>query len=270
MNYLFISLAVLLGLAAPALVIVYAVRRNGRRLKKALAVLAALAVEVGCVFVVYINIYYKADDAARKAIESAESVKVAETDSGYFFDGPGTRDAIVFYPGGKVECEAYAPLMSEIAGLGIDCYLLDMPFRLAIFNISAADKILSDESLGYRNIFLAGHSLGGVCAGLYAAKNADKVNGIIFLASYPTEKLPEALPCLSIYGSNDRVLNMKAYEASSENFPSGTKTCVIAGGNHAQFGSYGAQKGDGEPAVSPEQQWQQTAAEIAAFVTEAT
>ena len=40
---------------------------------------------------------------------------------------------------------------------------------------------------------------------------------------------------------------------------------VIPGGNHAGFGSYGAQEGDRAAAISQREQVQQTAAAIAAF-----
>ena len=43
-------------------------------------------------------------------------------------------------------------------------------------------------------------------------------------------------------------------------FRSGVQVCVIPGGNLAQFGSYGPQRGDGAALISPEEQWAETAA----------
>ena len=41
---------------------------------------------------------------------------------------------------------------------------------------------------------------------------------------------------------------------------------IIDGGCHAGFGSYGAQKGDGAPVISAEEQQQQTADALAAWI----
>ena len=67
-----------------------------------------------------------------------------------------------------------------------------------------------------------------------------------------------------IYVSEDGVLNREKYEADRANLPQDTTETVIDGGCHAGFGSYGAQKGDGTPAISAEEQQQQTADALAA------
>ena len=68
-----------------------------------------------------------------------------------------------------------------------------------------------------------------------------------------------------VYVSEDGVLNRKKYEADRTNLPQATTETVIDGGCHAGFGSYGAQKGDGTPAISAEEQ-QQTADALAAWM----
>jgi len=40
--------------------------------------------------------------------------------------------------------------------------------------------------------------------------------------------------------------------------PQDYKEVCIEGGNHAQFGSYGTQKGDGTAAIPAEEQWART------------
>ena len=42
------------------------------------------------------------------------------------FDGPGEGSALIFYPGGKVEAEAYAPLLFSLAEGGEDCELVEL------------------------------------------------------------------------------------------------------------------------------------------------
>ncbi|MFZ1780692.1 MAG: alpha/beta hydrolase, partial [Enterococcus aquimarinus] len=62
------------------------------------------------------------------------------------------------------------------------------------------------------------------------------------------------IPVLSITGSKDGVLNQEAYESGKQYLPAETTFEVIEGGNHAGFGSYGAQKGDDEATIPNENQ----------------
>ena len=74
------------------------------------------------------------------------------------------------------------------------------------------------------------------------------------------------LQVYAAYGSEDGVLNREKYEADRTNLPQDTTETVINGGCHAGFGSYGAQKGDGAPVISAEEQQQQTADALAAWM----
>ena len=49
---------------------------------------------------------------------------------------------IIFYPGDKVENTAYLPLLEQLERKGYNCYLVNMPFKMAIFNKNAANKII--------------------------------------------------------------------------------------------------------------------------------
>ncbi len=214
-------------------------------------------------FFLFINDYYHADAKALNALASDDTVTVQETDYGWFFDGPSNDTVFVFYPGAKVEAEAYAPLLHTLAGVGIDVCLPRMPLRIAFFGINKADAILNGYE--YKHCYLGGHSLGGACATFYAAKHGEKLDGMIYLASYPTEKLDEHIGAIFIYGTEDNVLNMDIYQKNLEYIPEHTE-CIITGGNHAQFGSYGTQKGDGVATITPEEQITQTVEAIRDYV----
>lgn len=67
-------------------------------------------------------------------------------------------------------------------------------------------------------------------------------------------------------GSEDGVLNLDKYSASLKYMPSDFTEYVIEGGNHAGFGSYGAQAGDGVALITQEKQWRQTADVIASQI----
>lgn len=203
----------------------------------------------------YLEIYYHAEDSARSALTTSNGITVSKLDEGWFFDGPASDKALVFYPGGKVEETAYAPLMKKLASAGIDCFLVKMPFRMAVLGSNKADSLIKKYS--YDKWYLAGHSLGGSSAALYGVKHEDKLDGLILLASYPTKKLNE-LPLLSIYGSLDGCLEMDQYSKNKKNWPDDSLEMIINGGNHCQFGNYGHQKGDGIAEMTADNQQDET------------
>ena len=216
--------------------------------------LLIVALTVG--FLVYAGIYYHADGTALAALESDGTVEVSRTDFGWLFDGPSETDALIFYPGAKVEAAAYAPLLHRLAGEGMDVLLVEMPLRFAIFGMNKAEPLF--DRYGYSSWYIGGHSLGGAVAADYACANPEGLTGVILLAAYPTKTMDENLVLISIYGSEDEILNPKRVEAGRALAPKAYAECVIDGGNHAQFGSYGLQTGDGTAAVSPEEQRRQT------------
>ena len=141
-----------------------------------LAVLLAVYVAFG----VYVSDYYHADPAAEDALVSDDVVSVTKQNGNWVFAPESPTAGLIFYPGGKVENTAYAPLLHDLA--------------------------------------------------------------------------------------EDGVLNREKYEADRVNLPQDTTETVIDGGCHAGFGSYGAQKGDGAPVISAEEQQQQTADALAAWM----
>lgn len=94
--------------------------------------------------------------------------------------------------------------------------------------------------------------MGGMTAALYTCSHPDAVDGLILLAAYSTKELPDEVRLCSIYGSEDGCLDRKEYEQME--WPADSREIVIPGGNHAQFGDYGHQKGDGEALISAQEQ----------------
>lgn len=203
-------------------------------------------------FLVYTSFYYHADEVALAALVSDERVTVEETEYGWRFDGSSDEVALVFYPGGKVEPSAYAPLLHLLASRGVDACLVRMPFNLAFFDIGAAGRLR--EAYDYERWYVGGHSLGGVAAAIYAADHADAVEGLVLCAAYPTRQLADSLTVVSVYGSRDAILNLSSLEKGLAKVPGRLVRHAIEDGNHAQFGSYGPQDGDGEPTISAEEQ----------------
>lgn len=265
MRYAIISI-VFTGLCAGSGVLVPFLISKKKALSKPKKILVGVFTGFILFFVgagIYFGIRYHSDATAKKALESGNGVAVEEIDHGYYFDGPGEGCALIFYPGAKVEESSYAPLLRMLAENGVDCFLVGMPLNMAIFGTDRADELT--ENYSYGKWFIAGHSLGGTAASNYAYKNKNKIDGVILLASYSTKDISD-MRVLSVYGSNDLCLEKDAYEKNKTNLPSDLTEVVIEGGNHAYFGNYGEQKGDGKADISRETQQHKTVSFILGFI----
>ncbi len=217
--------------------------------------LILLLLASGCI--VYVNDYYHSDESVKEYLNGNDSVTVSEISEGLFLDGPGEENALIFYPGAKVEYTAYAPLFLQLAEQGVDCFLVKMPCNLAFLGQNKASGIMA--SYQYDHWYLSGHSLGGAMAASWASSHLNQLDGLILLAAYPTKNLKEgSAAVLSVYGSEDGVLNMEKVSEGKKWMPTDYTELCIDGGNHAGFGNYGRQKGDGTAKISPEVQQKQT------------
>lgn len=178
--------------------------------------------------------------------------------------------------------------MKNLADRGLTSIIIPMPLDLAIFNIDGADAVM----VAYHGIarwIIGGHSLGGSMAAEYVThyfkrlsqkqdlspgnkaspgKSEQLLEGLVFLASYSAKSNDlSALPIrvLSIYGSNDGVLSSE-FADSMKRRPPGSSLVEIPGANHAQFGNYGPQKGDGQASISREAQQERAAELILEFI----
>ena len=238
---------------------------------KIVAIVGLLVLLVVVAFNIYVSDYYKTTSEGQKYFVSDTLVDVFTKDDKIFFIPQKPSDTgIIFYPGAKVEASAYAPMMNKLAQRGIYCVICNMPYNLAIFDKDMADEVVNmEEFTNINHWYLAGHSLGGAMAASYLSDNASKYDGIVFLASYSTADLNNrGIEALSIYGSEDSVLNMDKLEKYEKNLPQGTQTKVIEGGNHAGFGCYGEQKGDKTATISNIEQIEQTVQIIVDFIVE--
>ena len=216
---------------------------------------------------IYLNDYYHADiDSIESFTTTTVVSKQVLKDNTIVYSPENATTGFIFYPGGKVEHTAYTPLMEACASEGILCVLVEMPFRLAVFDINAAAGI-QEQYPNIQHWYIGGHSLGGSMAASYLVDNVEDFDGLILLGSYSTADLSQtSLKVLSIYGSEDMVLNAEKYNQNKENLPSNFIELIIEGGCHAYFGMYGAQDGDGIPTITNEAQINRTASEIKKFL----
>ena len=217
---------------------------------------------------------YVAQDVATEYLDSTDLVEVHQMDDWLYFEPRSDQLDIgfVFYPGGKVETEAYAPILHLLASEGIPAYAVHVPGGIAFWKPNAAKPILESEES--KQWILGGHSLGGVVAAQFIDKHYEEYDivGLSLWASYPSNARDlserKELKVTSIVGDNDGVLNWENYDASADLLPETTKWISIAGGNHSQFGDYGFQEGDNEAGISAEEQWSQTVDSIRQMITQ--
>lgn len=245
-----------------------------RRNWKIVAAVFTLALIVfGFAFVVWASDASAPTEVALTALASDEQVSVNEENGWLVFrpvEDPQTETGFIFYPGGKVDYRAYAPVLRLIAAKGFFVVVTPAPLNLAFFDVNAAARIQAAYP-EVRSWFVGGHSLGGVAASSYAA-NHPEIKGVVFWASYPANDMlkTNGTKAISIYGTNDGLAGGGKIDESKALLPSDTQFIAIEGGNHAQFGSYGPQAGDNEATISPEEQWAQTAEATAGFLESAS
>lgn len=226
-------------------------------------------------FLGYTMNYYHVTEEGKQFIKSTHEVVVTSGEDYLFFDGDGDESALVFYPGAKVEYTAYGRLMMELAKSGTDCFLVKMPFNMAFLGMNKAEEIR--EQYDYKKWYVGGHSLGGAMAANYASKNLENIDGVLLLGAYTVNDLQKTeagktntlsgyetddtrelqnqdIHVLVAYGSNDQVVKMENIVAGRKLVPDNYEEVCIEGGNHAMFGDYGPQKGDGEAEITASEQ----------------
>lgn len=169
---------------------------------------------------------------------------------------------LVFYPGALVEPDAYAPMAQAIAESGYEVVILELPFRMAPLGqhrLELAQRtlaILEDDSRRRRWV-VGGHSKGGALAAAFARDYESEIAGLLLIGtSHPREDDLSrlALDVTKIFASEDGLASEEEIHQFAPNLPPTTTWARIPGGNHAQFGWYGWQLGDGTATITRAEQ----------------
>lgn len=240
----------------------------GRRILRALIVLVvALAlIAVGVLF--WANLVMRGErDAALDAWRNP-AITITSTDSTIVMapseDPSGT--GLVFIPGAKVDPYAYLYTLSGIVEDGVTVVITKHTLNLAFFDT----RPLSDFTAGVDGVtdwYVGGHSLGGVRACQLADAPGSEVSGLVLFGSYCANDLRETgLRVLSIAGSADGLSTPEKIEGAASLLPADAEFVTIEGLNHAGFGSYGVQPGDGVASITREQARTEITEALAAFL----
>ena len=182
-------------------------------------------------------------------------------------------ETLIFYPGGLVDPHSYLKWQDALVSQNpyLRVVTVKMPSNLAVLGTNKGARLFEmfDETQKW---YVAGHSLGGAIATNFVAEYKDNINALIYLAAYPTDDRLSNFSggVLSIYAEYDGLVAQSEIDDRISDLPEpiyidsisqlpnelNNKTVYykILGGNHAQFGNYGAQDGDKEATISTEKQ----------------
>ncbi|PPL19607.1 alpha/beta hydrolase [Microterricola pindariensis] len=160
---------------------------------------------------------------------------------------------LVFIPGAKVDPYAYMYKLSGIVEqTGATVVITKPTLNLAFFDTRPLDTFTNDAP-EVTEWFVGGHSLGGVRACQMADTAdaaADGVTGLVLFGSYCANDLSDSgLRVLSISGSDDGLSTPAKIDEAAHLLPADTVFVEIDGANHASFGDYGVQPGDGTATI---------------------
>ena len=235
-----------------------------------IGLLAVLVLAVAGLFIWSATSTYSAGETALAALESSSTVSVSQDGWIVFMSATEPKNGLIFYPGGLVAPEAYAPVLRKIAESGVLVVITPMPLNLAIFDTNEANAVM-EAYPGIASWVLAGHSLGGAAAGIYAENNPDKIDGLAVWDSYPPDSADLSdndIAVISIHGTTNGVPNTDNFDDKRNLVPADTIFAPIEGASHAQFGDYGPQKGDVVPVISLAEQHERVVVLMLGFLDE--
>ena len=216
----------------------------------------------GCLAMIALVWSFQAHDVSDEFLRSGKGVVVRRGVAIEFMPERTDRKAgLIIYPGGMVDPNAYAPMAHRLAREGFPVRVVKLPWRSAV--LESQRELLFDrtEEMLSSNPpvrwALAGHSRGGALATQFIQERGLRVTALVLIATthlrdFDLSKL--GMPVVKIYATNDGVATHGEMQKNADLLPPDMRWIGIAGGNHAQFGSYGPQLGDGRATISRQRQ----------------
>jgi hypothetical protein len=199
---------------------------------------------------VALNMYAETSYESLEAMDTAigelalTNVEIAETNTTIMYTVANPIMNIIFVPGGLVEADSYTYLAAQLALNGYNVTISKAKFNLAIFQPNKPNRYI-DKDL--ENVII-GHSLGGVVSTMAASGN-DDIDKVILMGSYAIKDITDK-DTLIISAEHDIAMDEERFNDALQYVNSDVTLFTIEGGNHAQFGWYGPQKGDGTAEIS--------------------
>jgi hypothetical protein len=202
-------------------------------------------------FLTYFHIVFPAERAATLEVFRDDRVRVQALDARVIMSPTGETlpHGLLYFPGARVDPYSYLYPLADIAAAGTTVVIVDPLFNMALFDARGVEDLTNDIPLITQWV-LAGHSLGGVKACMEASHPA--VSHLVLFASYCATDISDLdISVLQITGDQDGLLDDSVRREAEGLLPRGLhQTLSIPGANHADFGTYGPQPGDGDSVYS--------------------
>ncbi|TCK66174.1 alpha/beta hydrolase [Curtobacterium sp. PhB136] len=212
--------------------------------------IVAVLLVVVIVFLVWANIVMQGTRSAALQVWRDDRVAVRDAGDSVVMTPTGTANGVgvVFVPGAKVDPYAYMATFRQVVASGTTVVITKPTLHLAFFDLRPLSTFEA-HAPSVQTWAVGGHSLGGV----RACQLADDpgVAGLLLLGSYCANDLSGTdLDVLSVSGSRDGLSTPEKVAAARHELPADATMTEIQGSNHADFGAYGAQPGDGTATIS--------------------
>ncbi|MFC0673224.1 alpha/beta hydrolase [Brachybacterium hainanense] len=173
---------------------------------------------------------------------------------------------LVFFPGAKVDAEAYAARLSHlVTEQDVTVVIVKPLLHLALLDPRGLDAF-TGTSPAVTSWMVGGHSMGGV----RACALAPDASALLLFASYCADDISASdVPVLSLAGSEDELSTPAKIQGARHLLPADAQMVEIAGASHASFGDYGPQEGDGTPTIDDGTMDAEVTGRIAELVAEA-
>ena len=213
-------------------------------------------------FLTFFHIVFPADRAATLDVFRDSRVTVEARDNRVIMSPTQDPDSVgmLYFPGARVDPYSYLYPLVDIAAEGTTVVIVDPLFNMALIDSRSVGELTRDLP-EVSEWVLAGHSLGGVKACL-EADHPSVIHLVLFASYCATDISSLDIGVLQIVGDQDGLLDNDLRVEALSLLPAGEDaTLVIPGANHADFGTYGPQPGDGPSSYTNE--------EMRAIITEA-
>lgn len=215
----------------------------------------------------YLSPFPATGDVAQ-ALVSGDLVIVHNDDNLEFEPQAVVDKGLILYTGARVDPEAYANVARGVAEGGVLVVVVKHPLNYPILGVSAAEDVIQAHP-DITSWYIGGHSLGGAMAAEFAQSN-QRIAGLVLMGAFPGDSANLSLRNLGtlvIYGSEDGLATPdEVEEKAASRLPDSAEFHEIVGGNHAQFGSYGSQDGDGLASITAADQQGSTITAILRFM----
>lgn len=222
-----------------------------RTLRRVIAAIVVIAVLLVVAVLFYSSMVMRGERAAALEAWENPAVQITSTDQSIVMTPTegATGAGLIFIPGAKVDPYAYLYKLSGIVEeTGATVVITKPTLNLAFFDTRPV-SVFEADAPDVTRWFIGGHSLGGVRACQLAADG--EVAGLVLFGSYCANDLSgSGLEVLSIGGSNDRLSTPAKIADARDLLPASANVVQIEGLNHAGFGDYGLQPGDGSSTLT--------------------